>query len=152
MPAHEERPAPADYASEIVFKFFTAKPQPVSREAIRPRLTPVPVVRKATRDRRVHRRVSFNTELWIGDDGLFARARARMNDVSIGGARIVTHEAYRMGAILSLRFGLDGDFITATAIVRNVRPGSVGVEFLDLSPDKRGHLEAFIEACDPQDR
>ena len=110
-----------------------------------------PVVRTALKptNRRVHPRVSFNTDLWIGEDGLFARSRARLNDVSIGGARIVTTECYRMGAILSLRFSLEGGFITSTVIVRNVRAGSIGVEFLDLSPEGRRLLETFIAASEP---
>jgi hypothetical protein len=51
-----------------------------------------------------------------------------------------------VGTILSLRFSIDQGFIAVTAVVRGVLPGSVGVQFLDLSPEHLGRLEAFIGA------
>ncbi len=51
------------------------------------------------------------------------------------------------GSILNLRFKLPGsdDFITTTAIARHTRDDGLGVEFLDLSPDNRERLAAFVD-------
>jgi len=96
--------------------------------------------------RRANPRVSFDTELWLGQDGVFTHTMSRMADVSVGGARILSPDAHQIGSILSLRFALQSSFITVTAIVRNVRPGSFGVEFLDLSPEDGLKLDSFVAA------
>src|SRR5262249_52475979 len=98
-------------------------------------------------DQRSHRRVNLDTELWLGQDGVFTRTMARLGDVSVGGARIVTAETYQVGSILSLRFRLGSNFVTVTSIVRNAKPASIGVEFLDLSSENREVLEAYITAA-----
>ena len=96
-------------------------------------------------ERRAHRRASFNTEVWLGQEGVFTRGAEQLSNVSLGGAFIQTPQSYAVGSVLSLRFALRSNFITATVIVRNARLGEgIGVEFLDLSPENSERLEAFF--------
>ncbi len=96
---------------------------------------------------RVHRRVSFRTEVWRGEDGIFTRGNERFGDLSVGGA-FIQGASTSVGGILNLRFKLPGgnEFITCTAIARHTRGGGLGVEFLDLSPDNLRRLAAFVNA------
>ena len=98
------------------------------------------------RKNRVHKRVSIHTEVWRGEDGIFTRGNERLADLSVGGA-FLHGVGTTVGSILNLRFRLTGsdDFITATAIGRNTHDGGLGVEFLDLSPENRKRLAAFVD-------
>lgn len=96
-------------------------------------------------ERRTYPRVGFDTEVWLGQDGVFARTTERISNLSLGGAFLELRAAYAVGSILSLQFAISSAFVMSTVIVRNVRPGhGIGVEFLDLSPECRGRLEAFL--------
>ena len=99
------------------------------------------------REKRAHRRVDIYTEVWRGEDGIFSRGSEKLANVSVGGA-FIQGAGTTIGSILNLRFKIPGsdDFITSTAIGRNTRNGGLGVEFIDLSPDNRARLEAFIGA------
>jgi hypothetical protein len=96
--------------------------------------------------RRKYLRVAFDSEVWLGQDGLFTRTSERLSNVSIGGAFIETVQVFPPGSIVGLRFALGSIFINSTVIVRNVYPGQgIGVEFLDLSPDDRHRLKVSIQ-------
>jgi len=96
-------------------------------------------------ERRQHRRVSLETEVWIGQDGVFARTNERLTNLSLGGAFIETRSASQIGEIFSLRVALRTGFISSTVVVRNIERGrGMGVAFLDLSPEGRSQLEAFL--------
>jgi len=99
---------------------------------------------RSVQERRQYPRINLHTELWLGEGGVFTRTMARLTDVSLRGARIVSNDAYQVGSILSVRFRIRTGFITATASVRNVHSGGIGIEFLDLSPEHKDRLEAFI--------
>ena len=102
----------------------------------------------ATEDKRRYPRTSIDTEVWIGQDGIFTRTKERLTNLSVGGAFIESAETFSVGSLLNLRFQLSpGDgFITCTAIVRNLQVGrGVGVEFLDLSRLNRMHIQECIE-------
>ena len=97
-------------------------------------------------ERRTYLRVAFDSEVWLGQDGLFTRTTEFLSNVSIGGAFIETGQAFPAGAIVGLRFALGSTFINSTVIVRNVYPGQgIGVQFLDLSPEDRNRLQVFIQ-------
>jgi len=101
-----------------------------------------------TENRRQHTRLSFTTEIWLGQDGIFTRTDEQLSDLSLGGAFIESRQCYAVGSVLSLRFKLakSQDFVTCTIIVRNTRGGrGLGVEFLDLSAEDRQRIKAFIE-------
>jgi len=107
----------------------------------------------SVQERRGEPRVGFDTELWIGQEGVFTRTKARMADVSTGGARIVTSEAYQVGSVLSLRFTVGPNLINCAALVRYNHPGDgIGVQFLDLSAGDRETLDTFIHAREPEHR
>ncbi|HAK56007.1 MAG: PilZ domain-containing protein [Vicinamibacterales bacterium] len=98
-------------------------------------------------DTRRHARVTFDSELWLGQDGVFTRTNERIADLSVGGAFVGRAEGFQNGAILSLQFRLPADDqpITCAAIVKRVKDGSgIGVEFLDLSDESRRKIAAFV--------
>jgi hypothetical protein len=97
-------------------------------------------------ERRAYPRVAFDSEVWLGQDGLFTRTTERLSNVSVGGAFIETTQGFPAGAILGLRFALGSTFINSTIIVRNTYPGAgIGVQFLDMSGEDRDRLQAFID-------
>lgn len=99
-------------------------------------------------ERRKNPRCSLNTEIWIGQDGIFTRNNERLDNLSVGGAFVESEQSYAVGSVLSLRFKLpmSSHFITTLVIVRNVQPSKgFGVEFLDISPESRSQIQAFIE-------
>ncbi len=98
-------------------------------------------------EQRRYPRLSYGKEVWIGQDGIFSRTNERITNISVGGAFIETAQSFSTGTVVSVRFkaGDAKDFISCAAIVRNSRPGvGLGVEFLDLSPEARTQLEAFL--------
>lgn len=100
---------------------------------------------KVDHERRSHPRVSLDTEVWVGEDGVFTRTNERLGDISVGGAFLESPDFYAIGAIISLRFRLGSDYVTATALVRNARPGrGIGVQFLDLSPENAERLQSLV--------
>ena len=104
--------------------------------------------------RRKYFRIAFDSEVWLGQDGLFTRTTERLSNVSIGGAFIETGQGFPVGAIVGLRFALGPIFINSTVIVRNVAPSQgIGVEFLDISHEDRKRLQVFIhERAVPEGR
>ena len=105
------------------------------------------MVQRHDEDRRQYTRVSLETEVWLGQDGVFARTTERLSNLSLGGAFIETRSGSKVDEIFSLRFALQSDFITSTVVVRNVQLGvGMGVAFLDVSPESRDKLEAFLES------
>ncbi len=101
-------------------------------------------------EKRISPRVSLHTEIWLGQDGIFTKTRRTLRDLSEGGAFIETAEGFPIGSVLSLRFDLPGvrDLISCAVSVRNVRSDGtgLGVQFLDLSPDDRRLVTAFVSA------
>ncbi len=98
-------------------------------------------------EQRHHPRLSYAREVWIGQDGIFSRTNERLANISVGGVFLQTAASYAKGAILNIRFkvGAEANFISSSAIVRNLRPGlGIGLEFLDLSPEAKQDLAAFI--------
>ncbi len=97
-------------------------------------------------ERRQQRRFHLETEVWLGQDGVYARTTERLKDLSLGGAFIETQSTSQIGEIYNLRLALHADYISSTVVVRNVRQGEgMGVAFLDLSPEGRSKLEAFLD-------
>jgi len=98
--------------------------------------------------RRKHPRASLQTEIWLGQDGIFTRTTETLRDLSEGGAFVETGQRFPVGSILNLRFKLLGTShpISCTVSVRNLRGGSgLGVEFLDISTDDRQQVRLFVE-------
>lgn len=97
---------------------------------------------------RKHPRVSLQTELWIGQDGIFTRTDEYLRDLSVGGAFVQSRQVYPIGSIVNLRFKIPGasNLASCTAIVRNMQFGDgFGVQFLDLSGDNFTVLQRQID-------
>ena len=100
-------------------------------------------------ERRRHRRVGFNSEVWLNQHGPFIRKHEAFGDLSVRGAFLRTHATYAVSRVLNLRFRLPNadTFITCSAVVRRQRMGQgIGVEFLGLSPETRAQIESSIGA------
>lgn len=96
-------------------------------------------------ERRRHPRLSYGTEVWIGQDGIFSRTNERITNISVAGVFIETAQSFAVGTVLSVRFKFGAGTVSCAAIVRNSRPGEgLGVELLDLTPDAKRHLEEFL--------
>jgi c-di-GMP-binding flagellar brake protein YcgR len=98
---------------------------------------------------RKHPRASIQTEIWLGQDGIFTRSPETLRDLSEGGAFVETKQRFPVGDILHLRFQLPGasSLISCSVCVRNLRGGTgLGVEFLDISPDDRQQIRNFVES------
>ncbi len=99
-------------------------------------------------DRRKFPRASIQSEIWLGQDGIFTRNPEKLRDLSEGGAFIETGQRFPVGEILSLRFTLPGSShpISCTVCVRNLRGGTgLGVEFLDISTEDQQRVKEFVE-------
>ncbi len=97
---------------------------------------------------RKHPRVSLQTELWIGQDGIFTRTDEFLRDLSIGGAFVQSRQVYSVGDVIYLRFKMpeSATFASCSAIVRNMQHGDgFGVQFLDLSGENLRLLERHID-------
>ena len=100
-------------------------------------------------ENRAHPRTALYAQIWLGQDGIFARAQEPLTaDLSEGGAFIGTADGFPIGSVLNLRIMLPGArrLISCTASVRNLRHGGagLGVQFLDMSPDDRCLVNAFM--------
>ena len=96
---------------------------------------------------RKHPRVSLQTELWIGQDGIFTRTDEFLRDLSIGGAFVQSRQVYSVGSVINLRFKMpaSSSLATCSAIVRNMQHSDgFGVQFLDLSGDNLRLVERHI--------
>ena len=100
-------------------------------------------------ENRTHPRTALHAEIWLGQDGIFARAQEPLTaNLSEGGAFFETADGFPIGSVLNLRFMLPGArrLISCAASVRNLRHGGagLGVQFLDMSPDDRCLVGAFV--------
>ena len=103
-------------------------------------------------DLRRHARAPIQTEVWLGQDGIFTRTSEKLRDLSEGGAFVETGQRFSLGSILSLRFKLPHPtrMISCTVSVQNLRDGTgLGVKFLDLSPEDQRLVSAFISNTVP---
>jgi len=95
-------------------------------------------------EKRKHVRISLETEIWLGQDGIFTRTTERLRDLSEGGAFIESREVFAVGSVLSLRFKLPGarELISClrTKPARQGRHGSrvPGCFFPGPKPDQAG--------------
>src|ERR1051326_8654250 len=101
------------------------------------------------RERRRHFRASLQTELWLGQDGIYTRSLEMLRDLSEGGAFIETLQRFALGSIIQLRFKLPGagQLISCTAQVRNVRKDlcGFGVQFLDISQNSVQQIRVYMD-------
>ena len=71
---------------------------------------------------------------------------ARLCVVGIGGACLALQGPYPIGRRVQVRFTLPGTDVSIAcgAVVRNADDYGVGVEFLNLAPDQRHELRAWV--------
>src|ERR1041385_3130640 len=101
------------------------------------------------RQRRKYLRASFQTEVWLGQDGIYTRTSEMLRDLSEGGAFIETSQRFPIGSIIYLRFNLPGSgkLISCTVEVRNVwkDASGFGVQFPDIPPDSAQQIRLYVE-------
>lgn len=122
------------------------------------RLIPMPLQPGATlgpdgmplKEKRRHPRVNLDTEVWLGQDGIFARTQRPLWNLSATGAFLHIRDLYSVGAVMNLKFRLPDApaLITSTVVVRSSLVGhGVGMEFLDLSSQTKDRIQSFVEGA-----
>ena len=100
-------------------------------------------------EKRRHVRASLQTEVWLGQDGIFTHTSETLRDLSESGAFIEASQGFALGSIIYLRFRLPYSerLVSCSVIVRNIRQnGGFGVEFLDISPYDSQQIRSFKNA------
>ena len=96
-------------------------------------------------DRRQYDRMEINFPVTF--DGQKISGDGAIVSVSMGGCSIRTHAKVENGMILSLSLHISKDVpavVVDAAIVRNVRAGSIGLEFLRWQQSERERLQLFV--------
>jgi hypothetical protein len=103
----------------------------------------------ASNRRRYHRhKISLPIE--VRDERVKTPSRINATDVSGNGCYIETMMPMQTGTVLRIDIWIDGDRISATAIVRTHDPGvGNGIEFTGLPADGRIKLQKYLDAIDP---
>lgn len=99
---------------------------------------------------RLAKRVHTVERISVNDEGRTEEVADRLPDVSAQGMFINTSQRFPEGAVLNLSFrlALSGAEIQTRCEVRYCQPGvGVGVEFIGISPEAKGQIEAEIELC-----
>ena len=105
---------------------------------------------RTLKEKRRHPRVSFDTEAWMGQDGIFVRVTSSFGNLSVSGAFLPIRDLYAIGSVMNLKFRLPNDpgCIMSTVVVRNNVAGhGVGMEFLDLSSQTKDRIQSFVEGA-----
>jgi hypothetical protein len=77
-----------------------------------------------------------------------SRVNVRLSDISPDGAFVDSRTVLPAGATAKLRFTLLGREITVQAEVRYSMPSfGMGIRFLDLQPDDRRVIDAFVASA-----
>ena len=80
----------------------------------------------------------------VGPQG---RSEDLITDLSMGGCTLQTTASLTKGAFLHLNLQPSGDesaIVVETAMVRSVRPGGVGLEFLEFEGEQKDRLARFV--------
>jgi hypothetical protein len=96
-------------------------------------------------DRREYDRIEMRFPVTFGGQGI--SGQGELLNVSMGGCSFHTGANLTNGMILRLGLQISNDVplvIVDAAIVRNVRSGAVGVEFLQWQQSERERLQSFI--------
>ena len=102
------------------------------------------------KEKRRHPRVDLDTEVWLGQDGIFTRTNRRFWNLSATRAFFRIRDLYSVGSVMNLKFRLldDPECIMSTVVVRNSLAGhGVAMEFLDLSPRTKDRIQSFVEGA-----
>ncbi len=98
-------------------------------------------------ERRKAARVTYFAEAWL--EGLdVSRTVVRLGDLSIEGAFVDARTVLPPGTIARLRFRLEEREIGVMTEVRYAIPAiGMGLHFLDLAPEDRAAIQAFVASC-----
>jgi c-di-GMP-binding flagellar brake protein YcgR len=105
------------------------------------------------RERRAQSRHEVDTSATIHLINVGSTLHGRINDLSLGGCRIRTHERFPVGIYtrVETEFQLDGLPFRLGGVVQAVHDRdrfNVGIRFLDMSERKRAQVEQLIEEID----
>ncbi len=101
---------------------------------------------------RKHLRVPLITQVECQASG--RTGLGRMQNVSIGGALILTHESFEPGTELIVRFNLPGGrpLEVRSKVVRDLPGAQMGLRFQELEPEDRKAIAQFIDEVKPYRR
>ena len=94
-------------------------------------------------------KISFPLEL--RDERVQTPMRISATDVSGNGCYVETIMPLPVGTVLRVEFFMQTERVTITAIVRTCDPGvGNGIEFTGMPLESKEHLQAYLDAIDPQ--
>src|SRR2546428_12767702 len=97
-------------------------------------------------EKRRHVRASLQTEVWLGQDGIFTHTSETLRDLSESGAFIEASQGFALGSIIYLRFRLpySEQLVSCSVIVRNIRQnGGFGGLILRTFPPHCPRIRSF---------
>lgn len=112
-----------------------------------------PPAKPVKRERRAQSRHEVDTSATIHLINVGSTLHGRINDLSLGGCRIRTHERFPVGIYtrVETEFQLDGLPFRLGGVIQAVHDRdrfNVGIRFLDMSERKRAQVEQLIEEID----
>jgi PilZ domain len=105
-------------------------------------------VLESNRRRWPRHKISFPLEL--RDERTKTPMRISATDVSGNGCYVESMLPLPVGTVLRVDFYLQEEHITITAVVRTCDPGvGNGIEFTGMPPERKLHLQAYLDGIDP---
>jgi hypothetical protein len=102
-------------------------------------------------NRRRFYRHKIGFPLEIRDERLKTPVRINTTDVSGNGCYVESMMPMPTGTPLRIDFWLDSEHFNIAGVVRTCDPGvGNGIEFTGLSPEAKAHMQAYLDAIDPQ--
>lgn len=103
------------------------------------------------KNRRRFQRHKISLPIELRDERVKAPTRINATDVSGNGCYVETMLPLPIGTVLRLDFWLDSEHMNISAVVRTCDPGvGNGIEFTGMTPEAKIHMQAFLDAIDPQ--
>ena len=96
-------------------------------------------------DNRLYERMYLTEGQHVACEGLGFAFEGRITVLGLGGTYIQTDKSYPMGTVLPLRFAAGGDVVEADAIVRDVEPDGIGVEFVKMRGANEEALKRIMD-------
>ncbi|MFM8540016.1 MAG: PilZ domain-containing protein [Nitrospira sp.] len=103
-------------------------------------------------DRRRYERFEVRCPAWfapISERELNGHGEAVLTDVSLGGCGLKTDAPLALGTALRLQIQTWEDQVAIRvdhAVVRSIRPGLVGLEFVQFQPGEKQRLDLFVKS------
>lgn len=96
-------------------------------------------------DNRTYGRLYLSEGQHLTCEGLGFAFEGKITVLGLGGSYIQTDKSYPMGTVLALRIHAVDEVVEADAIVRDVEPDGIGVEFVKLRGANEDALKRIMD-------